>query len=351
MTKSIVTVINTLASNNAKVVYANDYKRITAKVNDNFNMFKADKETIITSLANNIVTSGMELNFSIRNKIYGEVQLNPKTAKAVGLDKTIRCHIYRNQSYVVNGTVNIPTMEVIVPKKFVDNMDFLENIKKYSENEVRATVNLLNRPITDDTAVDNKKFVDMLEVLNNASIKNKVAKYLNNTYFPNPYANKYTEEQIEVLKQYGVTSDNVYEGIDNEKEINGARQTREIEVYIKGLKTVPSINATLKKIESGKKLNAFDTAINNELDKQNDILANMDINEKREYLKNLVKRTGVKVANARVNLNTSKAMAILNNTLFNNAVEKKSKDNTITYEVDCDGNTLVINDKYTDVAI
>jgi hypothetical protein len=351
MSKSIISVMSELANNNAKVIYAKDYKRITAKVNDNFDMFKADEETIITPLANNLVTNGMELNFSIRNKINGVVQLNPKTAKAVGLDKTIRCHIYRNQSYVMNGSVNIPTMNVIIPKKFVGNMDFLENVKEYSENEVKATVSLLNRPITDDTAVDNKKLFGMIEVLNNASIKNKVAKHLNKENFPNQYSSMYTAEQIEILKQYGITSDNVYEGIDNEKEVSGARQTREIEVYIKGLKTVPSINATLKKIEGGKKLNAFDTAIKNELDKQNNILANMDIDEKREYLKDLVKRTGIKVANARVTLNTSKAMAILNNTLFNNAVEKKSKDNTTTYEVDCDGNTLVINDKFADVAI
>jgi hypothetical protein len=356
-TKSVLEIFNTLIENDAKVIYAKNYNRITTKVVDKFNRFIKNEKPSVTSITTKTFEINEEkINFVLNNKVDGVVELNPREAKAVGLDKTIPCNIWRKQAYVYNGKVNIPVMNVVVPKKFIENMDFLEDIKKYSENEVTASINLMGRPIVNDIAiVNNKKLFDMVEKVNVAKIKYAVAEYLYKDKIHIQYNKKYTDEQIKLLNFYAINPKGEYTGIENVKEkdeVNGAKKERITKVYIKDLQKIPSVNQVLKDIAANKNLNAHSRAIKEEYEKQNKILDIMEAEEKEWYIKNLKKRNYTNLTNAKMMLIASKNKALLNNVLFNNPTEVKSKSNGSTdYMFDFDKGRLVINDMIKDVAI
>jgi hypothetical protein len=214
----------------------------------------------------------------------------------------------------------------------------------------------MGRPIVNDIAiVNNKKLFDMVEKVNVAKIKYAVAEYLYKDKIHIQYNKKYTDEQIKLLNFYAINPKGEYTGIENVKEkdeVNGAKKERITKVYIKDLQKIPSVNQVLKDIAANKNLNAHSRAIKEEYEKQNKILDIMEAEEKEWYIKNLKKRNYTNLTNAKMMLIASKNKALLNNVLFNNPTEVKSKSNGSTdYMFDFDKGRLVINDMIKDVAI
>jgi hypothetical protein len=344
MQKSVMEVFDELEKNNARVVYVNNYNRITPKVTETFGVFKADSELTLTPVK--AILNEKEANISLKNVINGVVTLNPNTAKRVGLEDTIRSFRYHTQTYVCDNKINIPTMDVVIPKKFVGNMDFLENVQEYSENEVRANISLVGRPTFDTTkAVTNKSLYEMLKELNVSKLKKKVADYLYEDF--KTYSETYTEEQKNVLFDHGIRPTGEYGGVGNKKEAKGARMCRTIVLAIDQLGTILSVKKMQEQVKSGGKLNAYHLILQEELNKQENIIASMDNEEKKTYLEGRTNQLKHKIEVLKRRFIVDKNIALLTGTLFENTIKKSNAK----YFADFEDGSLVINDKIATVEV
>lgn len=263
-------------------ISSQQYRRIGKKVVDNYNVFKTDRSTRIATDFGNLVFSKEKLNISIRYEIPGYVIINPRQAKAVGLEtNAFKSKIYREQTIIKDGEINIETFQALVSK---DTLHYLEGlgikdlftiVEKNDYLLVADTLILIN---ISKMTVLNRSYIlksDSLDYLLDTCFEQKVAeckqkvikffiqKQIKNIEFKDK---KYSREQMELLESYGLDSKGVYRGVDNKviNEVTDQYESRFFEVSIKGFSTVPKVEDLLIKInDSKKKLNAPETIMKN----------------------------------------------------------------------------------------
>lgn len=263
---------------NVDYVVSKEYRRIGVKYKDNFNMFNYDKNKEIITSFKNLVLNSTRANISIRYAIDGNVSINPKQAKKVGLDKEINCKIYRNQNIIKDGKYNIDKMVLKVkdPATIIDFMSIFNkgyntifgNTEKRKDNPYeiegdKITINLKSIPILNFEKI--KDFKD-IEFLKKMVYKNTIYKsciktikwYIKNNYLDYKEKELYSEsinfnindDQLKLLKEYGIDSNLVYNGIErvkDEKSITDKYETRELNFYIEGCSSIAKVEPVVEK--------------------------------------------------------------------------------------------------------
>lgn len=284
----VIDIIYTLLNGDNYYVYKEDYKRIGMKTTTEPNFIRDDKE-FVTSFSN-LVFNRSRLNLSIRNVITGKVVLDEEKAKNVGLPNEIESRIYRNHTIINDGVLNIDYIIALVDDRTFSELTLQERVYNVNLVEVLDEDYKMNEKsyrkvkidLTDLDIVSRdylyvhgtcREILRLTETRDIETVRSKIIKhYIDKikerqgepSYF---MGGKFTEKQIEVLKDAGLDQYGNYVG----KKIEGLEKdefyvARSIEFQIKGQVNIPSVNAVLKKMNSGKKLNEIESLMKEMLD-------------------------------------------------------------------------------------
>jgi von Willebrand factor type A domain len=270
-----------------------EYNRIGLKVTDEFNLFQADKEKTPLAPMNELVFNQKHLNISIKYMIEGTVKINPKEAKRVDLPSVIDSRIFRTQTIIKDGNLNIAKMKVLVSKDSYDRLmvlhsqgvvDFstlLDEVDAQFDEEgsmnvtsVMVTFNLDSLPIINRMYAQKstpEQILYNVKSINAFKAQQKVYNYYIKSLEDASYTNKkseqftpYNADQIRVLEAHGLNQKLDYQGVDlvkNEKSENDFYESRLLEFSLSGWSSLPKVEDVIKKVEEDKKLNAPGTAM------------------------------------------------------------------------------------------
>lgn len=276
---NVIDFLTELTTVQAEYIPVENYNRIGKKVVDEFNLFRKNEEIEVKSNMDELVFNDKKLNVSIRYLIHGFVDLNPRQAKKVGLESTYPTKMYRMQTIIKDGTLNVPIIKVRITmdnvfllsekaRNFLSTNHYSISIKNGVDNSY-YTIDLSKLPVT------NRKYSEMSieEILENTKelikwkSRKKVVKCLaiNNFTPSSDVILDLTDEQIDVLKEHGLNNKFEYVGVANkaiENEDKDFYEARSIEFGIKGCSAIPKISDSLNKKINNKKLNIMDEEIN-----------------------------------------------------------------------------------------
>jgi hypothetical protein len=324
-------VLKLLIEGNNSYIYSSEYNRIGVQTVDNFDLFKWNPGPQITSI-NELVFNKEKLNVSIRSTIKGTVDLNPKQAAKVGLDAKINSRTYRNQTLVKDGNLNMDSIKVIVDEDTFTKLNNLgieglvDEVGATETNGTQITLNLTTIPVINRTYLsDAGKIENVLKNTYEITVleaQQKVANYFNKMC--KKYT-KYTPEQVELLKEHGLSESLEYIGVDNkktEKVEEDYYEARELTFDIKGYASLPSVKDVQKKIKENGKLNGPATLMKEYMDEiQKKIPVSLldetiSFDGDSEFFENEVKRIKNIILSKRVEMASMKIAKVLTGDWF-----------------------------------
>jgi hypothetical protein len=356
----VMDLLKLLATGSNFYVPVKDYNRIGLKVDDQFNLFTANKEEVKAPF-NDFVFNSQHLNLSVRYMVNGTVKLNPKQAKANNLPTVIDSRIFRNQTIIKDGNLNVTKFQAWIDKatslklfKLLQDktlpmgvaVPVLGSVKDDSGSLLHE-IDLTKLPIINRMYA--KKSSDIKNVLTIAQQieKLKASQKVLNHYIgkipltfiqeSNPIGlserrvdtKSLSSEQLEVLKEHGLNAKLDYQGVDNqssEKNENDYYISRLIQFTIKGWSSLPKVDDVVAKSLKGAKLNEPATAM---LETINEI-ADRGIENNKDELEASLATVKSELFDLNVELNTLKMAKVLTGSWWE-GLEVDAKNN-YTYE-------------------
>ena len=259
---------------------AEKYQRTRRAAVDSDNRFERSNELVIASFED-FVFAEDRMNMSIRFKINGHVQLNPKSAQRVGLPATFNSFIYRTYTVIKDGTLNIKKLVVAMPdatykalekagtvmtKLPIDKATVTALTAKNAgaARFVVALVDLSTLPIINRTYLSkgtnmSKVFSTCNEMIKDEAIQKWIGYYIKEIDKLQPAKEgifqTYTDEQALVLEEHGLDKTGAYKGVQvsvASTENSDSYEVRSLSFTFKGVSALPSVNDVEKRIASGK---------------------------------------------------------------------------------------------------
>jgi hypothetical protein len=357
------------------------YQRIGLKVTDNYNIFKQYKDREIRAPFNEFTFNADKLNMSIRFMKEGVVEYNPKQARSLGLPEKMEVTAFRFHTLIKDGTLNVKSIKVLIEKDTLYKLGIREN--PYKNNKVTLRGDILNNgieyyeaefdltlvPIINKLYAENSKDIIRIHTLTMDELelecRQKVLNYLIGRISEGGSAaakkahqySDFNNDQIEFLKNNGISSKLVYNGIDNKKAEKGEDFyiARELSFGVKGSSSIPSIDEVIKKMKAIEeqsegyekiKFNYCSIIISDYIKKLKSDMETlgMDIEKlvlkNRQLLEDLSKEVKNRLTDIRVKLNSSKIALVLTGYWFEGLEEDEKKKDT--YYFSHNGSTLVI---------
>jgi len=236
-----------------------EYKRTGVKttVAEGYSKFTADKEVACPISA--LVFHSKRLNASLQVTIPGTIELG-KGAKKIGLPETYPTKQIRTYTIIKDGRLNVTRIPVTLNKETWNKLYklgvFDRTWTRMDENTI-VTIPLSDYPVMNRAMGKRYLSTKILGglVLNELgleaelkAIKARLAEY-DTTPEPTPFQ---TAEQIQFLLEAGISEKGIYSPPSEAGETNDVYEARGVEVVIKGLSSLPSVNDVKKKISSGK---------------------------------------------------------------------------------------------------
>lgn len=278
----VMDLLNVLSTEENYYVPVKEYNRIGLKVTDEFDLFRPDAGPAVAQFTD-FVFNEKHLNLSIRYQIRGTVGLNPKRAESVGLPKAIHSKIWRNQTLIKDGNVNVPKFEAFVTRETLDALSAkrdsanpffkVVDLHRYYGLQFDQVMTLIEIDLTRLPVINRMyareadKLDTVLEVvkeIETLKAHQKVLKYyIDQT--PAPFAQistpiagadvtklneELTDAQVEVLKEHGLNPRLEYVGVDNakaEKEENDFYLSRLLSFDLKGWSSLPKVEDVIEK--------------------------------------------------------------------------------------------------------
>ena len=210
-------------------------------------------------------------NISIRTNQQGTVKL---PENEYGL-KEVPSFITRNYAVIRDGIKNVKQLPVILSRQFFDNnmSNYPHTVIESGDKEVYVLFDLSNIPVINRKmveSVDKDEFVSDNVQLEQKKAKLKVLGYLidqagGSVQKINGLMNTYGEEAAKWLSGLGIRDYGFSPVGTSVTEATDEYMSVELSVKIKGLSSLPSIDAVKKKQQEKKKLNLGDTLIANAL--------------------------------------------------------------------------------------
>lgn len=247
------------------------YQRTTRKVLDNYNQFKFPEAEVLASFSD-FVPSSEFLNLSVRFPITGSVQLNPASAKRVGLPDHVPATIFRNHSIINDGVLNLPKIEVLLDHKAFSKLSasgMFENGSKIlgittisDVDYTRAVLDMRGLPMLNRLYVPEEIKPEMLlskvERLTTLEARQlALNSFMTQVYELNPVAKKVGEfkdltlDQIQVLEDSGLNSKFWYSPVESLKPAAEAAdyyEAKSITFNLKGISSLASVSDVLTRI-------------------------------------------------------------------------------------------------------
>ena len=269
----LMDVLKVLINGDSRYVYSDNYTRIGLETVDTLKKFNKSESVPMTSLSD-VVFNATKLNASIMSTIYGTVKLTAAEAKKCGTGKIINSRIYRNQTLVKDGNLNMDRILIVLDESTLKQLKDLgidglissaakreaEVLKSLTVEEAKTAkvieidltkVPVINRMYLEGTGSIDKVLENTIKV-NELAVKQKAL----NFFKKQVNATGFTDEQLEVLKKNGLNGRLEYTGIQEKKDkvAEDYYIAREIGFDIKGSTTIPSIAEVIKKAGSVKAL-------------------------------------------------------------------------------------------------
>ncbi|AMS01152.1 von Willebrand factor type A domain containing protein [Bacillus phage AR9] len=347
---------------------SSEYNRIGKKVTDTFNVFRKSDEKPLAPM-NELIFNAKHLNISIRYKINGKVSINPIEAKRVDLPKEVDSCIYRTQTIIKDGNLNVNKITVRIDKDTYDKLlalhqegvidfdklfmhldaNWNEEDGQKTVNSIDVTFNLESLPIINRLYAKNNDPENILNIVHDINVlkaKQKVVKYYINELKNKSYNMKKTEhfaqfnaDQIRVLEAHGLNSRLEYQGIGREvaeSHPDDFYMSRLLEFTLKGWSSLPKVEDVL----NDKKKNAPAEAMKNTIRFCEAIVNNDSITDKDrlESLNNVLDVSKRSIISQTIDLNTQKISKVLTGSWW----EKLELDKKNNYTFTKDNLTLII---------
>lgn len=229
---------------------------------------------------NTLVYNSNRPNISIQTSRDGTIEV-PEEVRAAhpGLPPVLDSLIYRNYTIVRDGIINMKSLPIdcspeVVAELFTMGAKVYGNAGKYVLD--LTSVPLINRGMTRGIKAT-EHFADSVR-LEDLKARQKVLKFYRDA-LAGPksnavgLANRFGVETAEYLSNHGIR-DYGFSPKTESVESTDFYYSKELNVKIKGLSSLPSVNAVLTKLEKGSKLNAGDALIAKHLKAYDDFVKN-----------------------------------------------------------------------------
>ncbi|MBP5459658.1 MAG: VWA domain-containing protein [Clostridia bacterium] len=207
-------------------------------------------------------------NVSMMFKIDGELEL-PATAPA-GLPRKFKTFIFRNYTIIRDGLINIEELPLVVNDKkaydFLKSKGFIDEPFKAGRTYV---INLRRTPLINENMIQPQTAKHYCDILYNQMVfeaGKKTATALLNEIVPQDRSkglrDTYSDDEVAYLQAVGVTDGGYSPQV---KSVPGTDEytAKELLVKFKGMASVPSYNAYLKKLAGTGKFSAGEQLIAN----------------------------------------------------------------------------------------
>lgn len=317
------------------------YERITRKVTDDQDIFEADDRALITSPISSIVYSEDKLNVSLKFEITGKVKLNKKSADRAQLDQVQSVKIFRNHTLVKDGTLNMPGICVIVNTETFNTLNSVRNLvvdftdlvvdNLGSGNIYRTTLNLKKIPIINRSYLNKSSAQDLADTtisINQAEIEQKVFGFIKSEVVSRmPSLQKVGEfktltvDQINVLKDHGVSPSMVYSGINTQVPKVGESdfyEIKKISTAVKGFSSIPAVRDSIVKRKTPSE-KAVAAVYDSTMERWDAFLKNPSV-KTIESIDKEIKEVRSHISSLRNLMSAVKISVVLNNSWFNGVV-------------------------------
>jgi hypothetical protein len=299
-------------------------------VNDDYAKFVAPDT--VPCIMDDLVWHESRLNLSVRAIIHGTIDLKDKdgvTASSVGLTDNYPVFVYRNYTFIKDGIVNVKkfyvstspeTKQYFVDKGIVidDGDDFdcdgvygldisnLPAINRAMANgntSAKAMCTLLKRETEITGELKALKNFLKVEFDNASSVETKLI----------------SEQQKAFLEANGVDVDKggVYSPKVDAVESTDMYIAKKFEIKIKGLSSLPSVNAVMKKLTEGKKRTLSESVVEVGITKYDVFKASNDDEDMRKlWLNKEIAKLKAELKGIRPNIQKSKFAIILGKKWF-----------------------------------
>lgn len=217
-----------------------------------------------TANISNIVFNESRANISINTNRSGYVAISESNRAKYGLPEKVNTSIFRNYTIVKDGIKNVKVLPV-----YLDKSTFAELLSNnvvegsYDRNKVYK-IDMLKVPLINLNMINSASAVDFFSAKfesEKIAARIKVYKYfMKERMTTKAFSNEFSDEANLYLESVGVKNGSFSPKVTAEKP-NDFYMSKELNIKISGLSSLPSIASTIAKRTSGKKINLADTLI------------------------------------------------------------------------------------------
>ncbi|QJT71806.1 hypothetical protein TH1_124 [Shewanella phage Thanatos-1] len=216
-----------------------------------------------------IVTNSSRPNISVNTALEGRVELPFSKQIDFNLPESLPSTMFRNYTIVKDGIINMKKLPVIVPAITLNDLDGIVDyqVTDHVDDNVHITIELTSVPLVNRAMikdVSGTKFATAHVHLQSLKALQKVLKHKRDEILGVTNTAKlkelYGEEAALWLSENGIR-DYGFAPKTEREESTDVYMSKELNVKIKGLSALPSVNAVLAKVEGNKKLNVADQMV------------------------------------------------------------------------------------------
>lgn len=299
-TQKADTTIADLSEQIAKASTPEERKELAAKLVAHEEWTPEFTQTTTKVELKHLVSNGSRPNISVNTDLKGFVTVPQWLQDKFKLPATLETKQVRNYTVVKDGIVNMKTLPI---ETSIETLKALRKagltikpIAKVGEDRMSVLVDFTSLPLVNRAMTKGftgKQFVEDAINLQFLKAKQKVMKYHRDNTIGKRNAvglgETYGEEAAQFLSENGIR-DYGFSPKTNREESTDVYMSKELNVKIKTLSSLPAVEATLKKIAEGKKINAGDFVMKTAIDEINDVLNTIKKEDLVDYLDKETKR-------------------------------------------------------------
>ena len=256
-----------------------EIKKIAAEIQslDNWNPKFVETVSENGEEISNLVFNESRPNISLQVNKKGTIELPDDKVNQYNLPKHFNTNIVRNYTIIKDGILNIKVLPVKLEKSTFEKLKN-ENLvtEEYDSNKVYL-LDLSKLPLINRSMIKNvsavQYFTDNIK-LSELKAKQKLFKYYLDIISPKKQVNlltNYSVEAVEWLESIGI-KDYGFSPKVSIKKSGDFYYSKELNIKVKGLSSIPSVNTLLEKIKNNSKLNAADKMLKLALDNYNNFV-------------------------------------------------------------------------------
>ena len=296
------------------------YKRIgkASKSVEGYPDFNADKET--RSSFKDIVWNETKLNLSLRSIIRGTIELGSEAHK-YGIANPFPTYQYRNYTFVKDGILNVTkvpacmsetTFKILQDKKVIPSATWRQDEVYILNLDV---IPIVNRKIAEGKTSATELCKLVLDELQAKALL-KAFKWYKQKDFPEKEitaetATTFLEKQQAFLESKGInTKTGAYERPTVDEEATDFYMAKEFAIKIKGMSTLPKVDAVTAKLKASKKLTASENLMMGAIDDYNNTTFQKE-SEKLSFLNKAIEHNNTILKTVRRKIQESKFSVLL----------------------------------------